>query len=327
MTIPEISFPDYLEAKAEVDDAALNAVVRRGLLSATRQVVTRHPGRLRVLDLGTGSGVMVRRLLRDLGVVRSAGTALEICGVDLDAELIQAAGQLCREAGGGQETHSSADSGRVKVEFRVMSVEEALSNATSWELVTAHALMDLLPLATTCAAVHDSLVPGGLFYSTINYNGLTRWYPEAEDAEFEQQLLSYYDRSMRRTRSDGCVQDGAASGGRLYQACSAAGLETLALGGSDWCVYPKVHGDGGAQGVDTGAGDAGTAGTGPAATYTQGEARLLTWMLRNIYNEGLREFATGLMDAWMRDRLRCLEQSKLVMVVHHLDLLARRRPR
>jgi len=360
MTVPEISFQDYLEAKAEVDDAALSSVVRRGLLTAVRNVVTEQPGLLRVLDLGTGSGVMVRRLLRDLGVVRSAGTALEICGVDLDAELIQAAGQLCPEGGDqpesgpesrpetgpesgpssgpasrpetGPESGPSAGSGSVKVEFRVMSVEEALSDASSRELITAHALMDLLPLSATCTAVHNSLVPGGLFYSTINYNGLTRWYPQAEDAEFEQQLLSYYDRSMRRVRSDGCVQDGAASGGRLYEACSAAGLETLAIGGSDWCVFPKTEVDLGAGGrnADDTAGDPNAddrAASGvPAAAYTQGELRLLTWMLRNIYNEGVQKFASKPMDSWMRDRLDCLQHAKLAMVVHHLDLLARRKP-
>lgn len=347
MRVPDISFQDYLEAKAEVDDLALNSEVRRSLLSSVRELVTErhgprteatvHQGPLRVLDLGTGSGVMVRRMLRDLGVVRSAGTSLEICGVDLDAKLVEAAGVLCLENGSvpGTVSETPADSGSVQVEFRVMSVEEALSTENSRELITAHALMDLLPLAATCAAVRRSLVPGGLFYATINYNGLTRFYPQAVDAEFEQQLLAHYDQSMRRVRDDGCVQDGAASGGRLYEACEGAGLEILALGGSDWCVFPKVEAgvDGGVDGgvdfdldvdVPTAA-DGGGAASGIATpTYTEGERRLLSWMLRNIYNEGVQVFATELMDSWMRDRLHSLQHAKLAMVVHHLDLLARR---
>ncbi|TVR91255.1 MAG: class I SAM-dependent methyltransferase [Spirochaetaceae bacterium] len=307
MIIPEISFPDYLEAKKEVDDSALNSTVRERLLSAIRHVVTEQTGTLRILDLGTGTGAMVRRLLRDLGSVQSAGMDLEILGVDIDQNLVETAKRLGAEdwVESGSGSRHSAGSGEVKIEFRVMSVDKALAKENSCELITAHALMDLLPMAATCAAVHRSLVPGGLFYATINYNGLTRWYPKAEDAEFEQQLLSYYDRSMRRVREDGREQDGASSGGQLYEACSAAGLEVLALGGSDWCVFPKV--------------DVGT------AAYTGGERSLLAWMLGNIYREGLQEFPASSMDTWMSGRLHCLQQERLAMVVHHLDVLARRR--
>lgn len=321
MTIPEISFQDYLEAKKEVDNSALNAEVRKRLLSSIRDVVTEHSGPLRVLDLGTGSGAMVRRLLRDLGVVRSSGRDIEIRGVDIDAALIEAAEGLCTDAwvASGLENGRATGSGDVRIEFRVMSVEKALAEESSRELITAHALMDLLPMAATCAAVRRSLVPGGLFYATINYNGLTRWYPKAEDAEFEQQLLSYYDRSMRRVRAGGREQDGAASGGQLYEACRAAGLDVLALGGSDWCVFPKVD-------VGTGVADGGEARRGSPAAYTKGEVRLLTWMLGNIYKEGLQEFTADQMEAWIQDRLGCLQQERLAMVVHHLDVLARRRP-
>ncbi len=322
MTIPEISFQEYLEAKREVDDSALNSEVRKRLLSGIRDAVTEHSGPLRVLDLGTGTGAMVRRLLRDLGVVRSSGKDLEMCGVDMDAALIETAKALCAEAwaASGLENRRSTGSGEVQIEFRVMSVERALAEENSRELISAHALMDLLPLDETCVAVRKSLVPGGLFYATINYNGLTRWYPKAEDAEFEQQLLSYYDRSMRRVREDGREQDGAASGGQLYEACGAAGLDVLALGGSDWCVFPKVD-------VGSGAADGAEAQRGIPPAYTKGELRLLTWMLGNIYKEGLREFTAGQMETWIQDRLACLQQERLAMVVHHLDVLARRRPR
>jgi SAM-dependent methyltransferase len=323
MTIPDISFQDYLEAKTEVDERALNFEVRRHLLSDIGQWAASNRGPLRVLDLGTGTGAMVRRLVRDLGAVRSAGTALEICGIDLDAELIETAGRL-RPTDALEEVQDDMDPGSLAVEFRVVSVEKALSEENSRELITAHALMDILPMAATCAAIRRSLVPGALFYATINYNGLTRWYPQAQDAEFERQLLAYYDRSMRRVRDDGSEHDGAASGGRLYEACSAAGLEVLAVGGSDWCVVPKVNFGSGNSGGDSPRG--GNSGAGSTPAYTADEVRFLGWMLRTMYQEGRKEFASGPMDSWMSDRLHCLQQATLALVVHNLDVLARRRP-
>ena len=57
---PSFDFADYLEAKIALDERSLNPDVRRACITRLR---TRQPV-LRWLDAGTGTGAMVRRLLR-----------------------------------------------------------------------------------------------------------------------------------------------------------------------------------------------------------------------------------------------------------------------
>jgi hypothetical protein len=75
-----IEFADYLEAKFPLDERSLNADVRQ----ACFERLGRKRGVLHCLDVGTGTGAMVRRLI-DSGLHAS----FHITALDRDASLLK----------------------------------------------------------------------------------------------------------------------------------------------------------------------------------------------------------------------------------------------
>src|SRR5258708_2831947 len=75
-----IELADYLEAKFSLDERSLNRDVRGVCLER----LARKRGVLHCLDVGTGTGAMVRRLL-DSGL----GASLAITALDRDASVLK----------------------------------------------------------------------------------------------------------------------------------------------------------------------------------------------------------------------------------------------
>src|SRR5690606_31855445 len=77
----EIDFAEYLAAKFGLDERSLNPDVRRVCFERLRGAKA-----LRCLDVGTGTGAMVRRLAES-----EAGASLFVTALDRDPELIRIA--------------------------------------------------------------------------------------------------------------------------------------------------------------------------------------------------------------------------------------------
>jgi hypothetical protein len=173
--------------------------------------------------------------------------------------------------------------------------------------------MDLMPLERAVAIIRTLLRSDGVFYSTLNYDGLTVLLPEYGEAGFERRLLKIYNRSMEKRRSRGGKTGGSVSGRRLYRALEEGGFTILGIGSSDWNVFPS----GGA--------------------YTEEQKFFLTAILSMIEGEALR-FRSGseagdaagadpivdpkLLAGWYADRLEAVRKDRLALIVHQLDLLA-----
>ncbi|MGH8550049.1 MAG: class I SAM-dependent methyltransferase [Methylococcales bacterium] len=297
----KVDFRAFLDAKHPLDSRSLNREVLENLKQALRS-----KSHLRCLDLGTGTGAMPKRLI-DLDLDAS----LDITGLDIDAGLLDAASeQLTRKLRNlgfhterrGRRISARRNQQAVRIGFERVSVLDWIpdGNSGNFDLISAHAFMDIVPLLPLVAKILDLLVPGGIFYSTLNYDGETTLLPVYSDEEYETKILEHYDRSMESRRIDGLPTGGARSGRRLLGALARTGFAIHSYGSSDWNITP-VNG-----------------------LYRDRDAFCLKSLLAMIHGEASGNEILGpeTLAAWYSDRSRAIDAGVLGMIVHQLDLLA-----
>ena len=192
---------------------------------------------------------------------------------------------------------------KIRVSFECGYLDEFFRKSNqALDLITTHAVMDLLPLLPTLEKFATRLMDGGLLYSTINYDGDTSLLPVYVDPTFERQLLDYYNASMEKRRISGELTGGAYAGRRLHTALTKTGFKIIAVGSSDWNITP----------VD--------------GAYRDRDDICLVALLDMIRGENADSTdvdASALSD-WYEQRLYQLGQGQLGMIVHQLDILARK---
>ena len=307
LRIPALNFQAYLEAKAPIDSASLDPGLFERFCRSLE--ADRSP---RLLDLGMGTGATLRRVL----AFRFSGD-LELTGLDSDAPSLELARRLltellcaqgCRVRAQASEAgwRLQAESGLRRIRLRLVHGDllapglAGLLGEAGYGYLTAHAFLDLLPPARALGVVRALLSPGGLLYSTLNYDGCTVLLPEDRDPDFERTLLAAYDASMEQRSVDGEPSGGALSGRRLLAGLERGGFRQLGAARSNWDVRPA-----------RGPHDAGT-------------TSFLEALLGMIAGEGLR--AAGLdrekLKAWWRRRSADLQAGRLGLTARNLDLLA-----
>ncbi|MGR9107413.1 MAG: class I SAM-dependent methyltransferase [Gammaproteobacteria bacterium] len=293
-------FQDWLDAKYALDSRSLN----RDVLENLNQRLAAKQS-LRCLDLGTGSGAMIKRL-----VEMEQAASLEITGLDREEALVLAGlerlTRYLRENGFQVESHGLEILGRkynrtIQIRFKSASALDWKPPSPGYfDLVCAHAFMDLVPLQPAIAKIREFLAPQGIFYTTLNYDGETALIPSYADEETERRILDVYDRSMDSRRINGLPAGGSHAGRKLVGALAAAGFSIDCYGSSDWNITP-VNG-----------------------VYRDRDACCLSALLAMIEGEasGIDAFAPPVLAAWHRDRIRALRAGSLGMIVHQLDILA-----
>ncbi len=208
----EFSYPRYLEAKRSVDDRALNRVVLQSLKETVAHQDT-NAG-LRVLEIGGGTGTMLRRLA-DWGVLARADYTL----VDVDKSSLAA-------------LPATAPPG-----FRLNAVHSDISDFLSrcearFDLVIAHAVLDLIDLEQFLPLLWSRCSDDANFWFTINFDGESAFLPELAD---DQEIWNAYHASMNE-------RPGSSHAGRkLFAHLATSGATIESSGSSDWVVHPK-HG-------------------------------------------------------------------------------------
>lgn len=296
------AFAEFLEAKYALDQRSLNPWVWRRFLAELSG--GGHP--LDLLDVGTGTGSMLRRILQavDGGVIR-------LTGLDLEAELLDIAetelAAILRARGFDirhEAQHLIAGKGEDRMAFQRVcsSLTEFQCASSRFDAITAHAFMDLVPLQKILSDFYSWLQTGGLFYGTTHYDGETVLFPPYPDSDFEDVLLQAYDMSMEARRLNGAVTGGAKCGRRLYRQLLDAGFEIVCYGSSDWNITPC---DG---------------------AYRDGDHVVLDRLLGWIHSEGRGNEAVDRikLQQWLECRRQQLQDRTLGVIIHQLDILARK---
>jgi hypothetical protein len=290
------SYARYLAAKTTVDDRALN----RHVLAELRRLMP--AGAPRVLEVGGGLGTMVARLM-DWGVVGAGEYTL----LDADRQLLDHSRRWLRDwaAARGLRGDLRPDGLQVgELRVRLEHAElggylEAAPEAPA-DVLIANAVLDLVDVPAILPGLLRLLVPGGVYWFTINYDGESVFEPGHPR---DDQVMQAYHRDMDERVRYGRPAGESRTGRRLFRYLRAAGAPALAAGASDWVVS-----------------------AGPDGSYPADEAYFLRSILSTIQN-ALRTRPDRVDPAdladWLAVRGRQLAAGELVYLAHQLDFVGR----
>lgn len=286
----------YLAAKTTVDDRALN---RHVLDEFGRLMSADAP---RVLEVGAGLGTMVARLM-DLGVVSRGEYIL----LDADRQLLDDARRWLSDwaAARGLQSEFLPD-GLQMGDLRVRLVHAELgtyletAHAVQADVLIANALLDLVDVPAILPGLLQLLVPGGVYWFTINYDGESIFAPSHPA---DERVIGAYHRDMDERVRYGRPAGESRTGRRLFHHLRDAAAPAVAAGSSDWVVHPTSDG-----------------------TYPADEAYFTRCILDTI-RDALRVRpdwveAADLAD-WLTERYRQLDAGELVYIAHQLDFVGR----
>jgi len=286
----------YLAAKTTVDDRALN----RHVLAELRRLMP--AGAPRVLEVGAGLGTMVARLL-DWGVAGAGEYIL----LDADRQLLDSSRRWLSDWAAARGLRSDLlPDGLQLGDLRVRLVHDELggylegAHRAMADVLIANAVLDLVDVPAVLPGLLRLLVPGGVYWFTINYDGETIFEP---GHPLDDQVMRAYHRDMDERVRYGRPAGDSRTGRRLFHHLRVAGAPALAAGSSDWVV-----------------------GAGPDGSYAGDEAYFVGSILSTIQDAlGGREDRVGSadLDGWLAVRRRQLAAGELVYIAHQLDFAGR----
>jgi SAM-dependent methyltransferase len=307
MSIPEsYSFQRYLSAKVSVDDRALNRPVWQALDQSLLLATPQAP--LRVLEVGAGNGAMFERMLA-WGLLKFA----EYTALDADKENIASArqqlpvwadqhGYYVRVTTDGSLVFTTNER-LVSLRLEVVDVFDFILSQTgvgTWDLLVAHAFLDLIDIPSALPRLFALCKPGALFYITINFDGATLLEPVIDPA-FDELIQDIYHRTMDERTIGGKISGDSRAGRHLFHQIKRAGGEILAAGASDWVVIPGLQG------------------------YPQDEAYFLHHIIHTIHQALAGHAALDMQrfERWVSERHAQIERGELVYIAHQLDYVGR----
>jgi SAM-dependent methyltransferase len=306
----EDAFRRYLAAKKDADDRALN----RHVWEELRRALSGR-SELRAIEVGAGIGTMAERLVEwELLGRRSPRdpATLSLTLLDARADNIAAARHRLAAWASARDLAVGTTADGLDLRAPHLHLELAFqaadffefaarsSRARPWDLAIAHAVLDLLDLPATLAALRRLLAPGGLLYATVTFDGVTALEPAVEPA-LDALVEELYHRTMDTRTIDGAPSGDRHAGRHLYHRLRAVGFDVLALGGSDWAVFPGAGGY-----------------PGDEAYFLHFIVDTIDAALRGHPDLDARRFA-----AWVRERHAQIDRAELVYIAHQLDVLAR----
>lgn len=294
----ELDLVGYLQAKEKIDDRSIN----REVWSELRSDMARTAGPLRVMELGCGTGAMLRRVLGDLWQ-----WDVEYTGIDFNPKLLNAAPSVFErwaklsgfDYSPGIEVMN--DSHRASINLVKMDVYQGFSHlGRDWSLVLAHAFLDLVDLPTILPQILGRLRPGGWFYFTLNFDGVTQFLPTIDD-RLDRAIIRHYHHSMNARLHAGKQSGHSQTGRRLLAALRAAGVQIITSGPSDWFIYPR-------QG-----------------RYPDHEHKFLLYILQFIENQLINhpELDQQAFRDWLGLRAEQIGDGELVYIARQLDVAGR----
>lgn len=279
-------FIRYLEAKKTVDDRALNHHVWQTLCAALPQQSAETP--VRVLEIGGGIGTMVERMVA-WGLLTHASYTL------IDAEAANIAEARRRLTGFGRN---------ITLELETIDLFDFCARETGhrqWDLLIAHAVLDLLDVPTALPQLLACLTNDGIFYFTINFDGATIFEPTI-DPVLDAQIEQLYHRTMDERITNGKPSGDSRSGRHLIDHIRATGATVIAAGSSDWVVFAGEN------------------------DYSADEAFFLHTIINTICSalKGHTELDANQFAKWVAVRHRQVDSGELLYIAHQVDVIGRK---
>lgn len=271
-------FLRYLTAKKTVDDRALNAHV----WGKMAELVRKRP--LHILEIGAGIGTMVDRLAGADLLTHAHYTAID----NDPAHINLAQKRLAKVPNVNQISFEAVD---------VLEFVQKEQNRGAWDLLLAHAFLDLIDIERVLPDILALLRPGGHFYFTINFDGGTIFEPTIEPT-FDALVESVYHRTMDERVVNGRPSGDSKSGRHLFHHIRNAGGVVTAAGSSDWVIFPHAEG------------------------YPADEAFFLQTILGYVESAltPRPEIDQTQLQEWLQTRRQQLKDGDLVFIAHQLDL-------
>ena len=289
-------YPRYLAAKTTVDDRALN----RHVLGELRRLMPAAAPR--ILEVGAGLGTMVARLM-DWGAIGDG----EYIVLDADRQLLDRSRRWLGDWADARGLRSDVlpDGLRIgDVRVRLVHAEigsylEAAHEPRA-DVLIASAVLDLVDVPAVLPRLLRLLIPGGVYWFTINYDGESIFAPSLPQ---DDQVMQAYHRDLDERVRDGRPAGDSRTGRRLFACLRDAGAPALAAGSSDWVVH-----------------------AGPDGNYPADEAYFLRSILDTIH-DALRNRPDWVEAAdlavWLAGRRRQLAAGELIYIAHQLDFAGR----
>ncbi len=235
-------------------------------------------------------------------------------GLNSDAQNIAAAWQSLPAWGesrgfpvsleaGRMHFHGAADLSAELVCGEALAFCDQLAQQGTWDLLVAHAFLDLFDLPSALPRFLRPLKPGGLCYFTINFDGDTILEPAA-DPFFDELVIQLYHRSMDERLTAGKRSGDSRAGRHLFNLLRDNRVQILGAGASDWVVFP-----------------------GPAG-YPADEAYFLHHIV-HFFESSLSQHPHldgERFSAWLAARHAQVDQRQLVYVAHQIDFLGMKLP-
>ncbi len=228
-------YPAYLAIKQAIDDRSLNQSVWQALAASLKSQVVSHGFKL--LEIGAGTGSMIIRLL-------NAGL-LDHCqyfAVELEPGFARVAeNELSVWAGangyrmdviGASSWTLGKDEEVIEIQWLAVDILELTSDFASgyFDMLIGHAIIDLLPVPECLPGLLNLVKPGGDYYFSLNYAGVTSFSPiHPRDLD----ITEAYHRDMD-TRFPGIKWRASQTGQLLGSWLKEQGHQVLAEGDSDW---------------------------------------------------------------------------------------------
>lgn len=199
----------------------------------------------------------------------------------------------------------------------VLEVPHSLGNP--YNAVIAQCVLDYFSVSVIEKTVHQLLASGGLFYSAINFDGVTTFVPV--ESPLDEQVAALYHTSMSRHTPHG-LSMGPRTGRLVLSYLLDNDWDVIKADSSDWIVLPERS-----SVSDTASRSASdeaeiTAGR----VYAGEEEYFLRCMLHFIEDElsGHSDIDETAFSAWLSLRRKQLEERRLGLITHQLDILAQK---
>ena len=303
MTVPEkYSFTRYLEAKKGIDDRSLNGHVWNALVQRLQKSAPDKP--IRILEVGAGIGTMIERMLDERlldSAIYTAIDAIEENRIRAHERMQAWAADHCmrfRELS-RDRWEVAGSTGRIEIGFKSEDFFDFASREKGkFDLIIANAFLDLVDIKATLSLMTDLLEKGGLFYFTINFDGITILEP-AIDEEMDDLILYQYHKTMDERLINGVRSGDSRAGRHLFSCLKEAGMQIIDAGASDWVIFAGPNG------------------------YRQDETYFLHYILDNIGQalQDCSELNSGRLNDWVSKRHNQVENNELVYIAHQIDFV------